>query len=270
MNLNELQNLMDDLARNKGPSDSELESREEELRAEFEAHPEWAEQMRKRDEFDLKLCEVMPQVEIPEGLKERLLSAVDEPQAPAKAAPAAGQRPQSRRKAIGLFASATALAAFALWMALPPLQPELEVGVIEQELPKLWDAAESGFPDARPAQAILPSGGWHSNQLRFHHGWKTREVSGESLAFRKFEFLSDRGLLHTGLLASLPLSSLTDPPRLTDPFSDAPTYKPIGDGSILAIVTWKDPQTERVYFLAVPAEDHTLKALKELLNIPLA
>jgi len=269
MNLNDLHNLMDDLAHDKGASQSDLEAREEEFRAAFDAHPEWTEQMRQRDAFDVKLCKVMPQVEIPAGLKERLLTAFDKPQVSARPA-SETERPDLRRRIFGTITVLLTVVLVVFAIRMIPRTPSLTVADVEQELPKLWDASDANAPDATPDQSILPSGGWHSNQLRFPRGWKTHEVAGESLAFRKFEFLSDRGLLHTGLIASLPLSSLSKAPNLTDPFSDNPTYKPIGDGSNLAIIIWTDPQTKRVYFLAVPAADHTLKALKELLEIPLA
>lgn len=271
MNLNDLQNLMDDLARHKGPSHSDLESREDDLRAALDAHPEWMNQMRTRDEFDVKLCKVMPQVDIPEGLKERLLTALDTPQVPVEPAPAAERQRRSRRR---FLTTATVLAtavlvSFAIWMI--PRTPNLTVADVERELPKLWDAALNTLPDADPDQAVLPSGGWNSRRLVFAHSWKTHDVSGESLALRRLEF-NDRGRVHTGLLASLPLSSFAtaNQPHSADPFYGEIHYLKTDSGSMLAIVTWKDPQTKRVYFLAVPAEDHTLKALEELLDIPLA
>jgi hypothetical protein len=268
MNLNELQKLMDDLARNKGPSHSDLESRDDELRAAFDAHPEWMEQMRKRDEFDAKLCKVMPQVEIPEGLKERLLDGLDESQVPA--APAADRHRRSRRRALATFTAATALAAVAVWFGLRLMMtPKLNVADVNRELPKLWEAPDGDFPDADPARTALPSG-WNTSWLRVSHDWKTHDVSGEALAFCRLKFISDRGRIHTGLLAALPSSSFSPEtqPTSTYAFFSHPSYLKTSSGLELAIVSWTDPQKERVYFLAVPAADHTLKALEELLNAP--
>lgn len=267
MNLNDLHNLMDRLARTSDPGDADLEAREGELRAALDAHPEWAAEMRTRDAFDVRLCKVMPQVDVPEGLKERLLAAVDEEQFETQPAPEFDRARRSRRRAVALFAASIAMCFAAVWMFLNTLAPDLTVAEIENVLPELWDALEAGDLDAEPAQAVLPSGPW--NRLRFREDWKTHPESDQPLAFRTFEFVSAHGRTHTGLLASLPLSSFPSAnlPTSADPFSGEIRYLRKSDGSMLAIVSWTDAHTERVYFLAAPAADQTLEALKELMYV---
>jgi hypothetical protein len=270
MKLNDLHNLMDDLARTPGPSDSDLAARENELHAALDAHPEWMSEMRSRDAFDVKLCEVMPQVDVPEGLKGRLLAAVSEPPAVTQPALDLDRDRRVHRRAFGLITAATMLTVLAVWMSFPPLTSDLTVADIESELPDLWEVLDSASVTAESTEAVLPSGIWNSSRLRFPHDWKAHDVSGETLAFRKLEFVSTRGRSHGGLLASLPVSSFSANrrPTSTNPFSGEIRYLRHSDGSMLAIVSWTDAQTERVYFLAVPAEDHTLKALEELLYVP--
>lgn len=270
MKLNDLHNLMDDLARQIGPSESDLEAREAELHAAIDAHPEWMSEMRMRDAFDVRLCEVMPQVELPTGLKERLLAAVDEQQSPAEPVPAADRERRSRRRAFGLFMAATSMCVLGLWLALNPLTSDLTVSDVANEMPELWDSLDTIVATSETVASPVPSGGW--DRLQFPHDWKAYAFSDtrdQPLAFRKLEFLSRHGRLHTGLLGSLPLSSFKpeNRPSANDPFSAVPQYLTTTSGIELAIVSWTDLRTERVYFLAIPTEDGTLKALEQLLYV---
>lgn len=271
MNLNDLHNLIDDLARPDGPSGSDLEAREAELQAAFDEHPEWMDELKSRDAFDVKLREVMPQVEVPEGLKDRLLAAADEQQSPAEPAPNADRERRSRRRAFALISAASLMFAASVWMVLNPREPSLTVAEVENELPRLWELMDSENAAPQPTDAVLPSV-LNSGRLDFPREWQTHLLSGaeeQPLAFRKLEFVSTHGRSHTGLLAGLPLSrfSAANQPRSTSPFFSEIRYLRTSDGSVLAIVSWTDSQTGHAYFLAVPAGDRTLKALEELLYV---
>jgi len=279
MNISKLHNLMDRLAHQHDESEEAVFTEQDlQLEEAISQHSEWADEMRSREQFDVQLCETLVDLDVPSGGKEKLLALVE---ADASATLSLNQhetsphkRP-SRRRAIGLFSAATLLFLISLGVFLSNLSPVLTVAGVEQNMPRLWDlSAEELVPanvDSRIV-ASLPTHEWETPRIRYQADWSPTQLDSPSeqmAAFRKFSFQSARGFIHNGLLVSLPASKFAqdEHPSASSPFSADIRYLSTPSGVTLAIVTWSNPQTDSVYFLAVPADTRTLEALDALLYV---
>lgn len=271
MDAQDAYDILDTLA--KDPVSELTPLQEEALRC-AEESPEIARDYRARTPFDRQISDRIGDVEIPAGLKERLLANAQRESertttvAPASKSDSTSPRRVSRRTVLAALTGLAACSLFMYWYRQPP---QLVSSEIDRLLTELWSVEAQSFDGNFPAE--LPLGGWRSNNVRFEQNWRGAEFDAHSqhdLAIRRFEFLSNRGTPHQGLLAAVRVKNLAVKPSNRDPFSGEIRYITASGGSQYAVVSWSEPEFDLVYFLAVPVEDHSLKALQDALSMPLS
>jgi|GEM_PF-1507975 hypothetical protein len=284
MNISDLQNLMDRLAHQIDEGEEIVSAdQERQLEDELSRHPEWADEMRSRELFDVQLRDSLCELQVPTGGQDRLLALLEESAEPnvedsselLNTQPATTQERPSRRRVIGIFSAACLLFVASLGVFLSTLTPVLTVAEVQQNIPRMWDlSTEELLPTdvAISSSATLPNGDWENSRIHYQTDWSLTELNstaGQFAEFRKFSFQSSRGIVHNGLLVSLPTAKFPaeEHPSATSPFSADIRYLSTPSGLTLAIVTWTNPETNSLCFLAVPAESRTLDALDALLYV---
>ena len=263
--------ILDALA--KEPTAELTPSQEAALRF-AEESPEIEREYRLQTPFDRQISELMSDVEIPVGLQDRLLESVQREaehsdtvsaKSPTDLTPPRGV---SRRT---IFAVLSGLALTACVAFLFLQEPALTAGQIDRVMSELWHADVPPFDSNFEAE--LPIGAWRSNHVRFEQDWNGVAVGDHTdhdLAIKRFVFLSNRRTTHEGLLAVIPAKQLESKPSNRDPFTGEVRYLTASDGSQYAIVSWSEEELGLVFFLAVPAEDHSLRSLQDALSTPVA
>ncbi|HUG18595.1 MAG TPA: hypothetical protein VMM56_06425, partial [Planctomycetaceae bacterium] len=200
---------------------SELTPLQEEALRCAEESPEIAREYRARTPFDRQISDRIGDVEIPAGLKERLLeNAQRESERTATVAPdsksdSTSPRRVSRRRVL---AALTGLAACSLLVYWYRQSPQLVSAEIDHLLTELWSVEAQPFDGNFPAE--LPLGGWRSDRVRFEQNWHGAAFDAHSrhdLAIKRFEFLSNRRTPHQGLLAAVRGKHLAIKPSNRDP-----------------------------------------------------
>jgi hypothetical protein len=272
MDARDAYDILDSLA--KEPA-TELTPAQEEALLRAEESAELLRGYRLRTRFDRRISELMSDVEVPAGLRERLLEIAQQPAdgetactSPDSSA-SIGPRRISRRSVIATLAGAAVAVAAALFFLFP--SPRLGSPDVDRVVAELWNTSLQSFDGNFLAE--LPLGGWRSSHVRFDQDWSGAAVGERSrhdLAFKRFAFLSSRRVTHRGLLAALPASRLESKPGNYDPFTGEVRYLTTRDGSQYAIVSWIEREFDLVFFLALPAEENSLKALQDALSMPSA
>jgi len=272
MDITDLQNLMDRLARQPDDAVENLSVDEtEQLHAALQDHPEWSDQMRHRERFDLLLTETLQDVSPSEAGRERLHDLLRAESSASSPAPSTETLKRSRRRAIGLVTAASLLFAVSVGLLISNLSPRMSLAEVERQMPILWSqSTERMTADSEPSETSANSPGdeWEIGSIEYEDEWRSATLeSGEVVALRKFVFESKRRRLHRGLLVAVPAANIDTQqiPTADSPFTADIHYRSTSDGLTLAIVSWKSQRSNRVHFLAVPAETRTLDALEELL-----